>query len=205
VPGRPTWPGGLTSKQVRILDDLEEAVDRGERWIVFSERPEALDLLSDEIGSRGIRSRTFHGSSSSSVDERIKDLDDFREDDSIGVLFMSYNTGNTGYNIPQADGVWLYDYAWVPDKMSQAAARILRDSWMTPERVRMGKKPQIRQAVLMGTIDEYMKQLVDLKQSGIDQALDRQEASFDPESWMSYRDFSILMFKQMGLSEEELY
>jgi len=191
------WPGGLTTKQEGVVDSVTESVIAGgEKVIVFSKRPELLDLLDEEFYKRGVSSAVFHGGVT--ISNRNKKLKNFRSQDGPDVLLMSLGSGNTGYNIPEADAVWLCDYDWVPSTMKQAAARMLRAEWLTEERKESGAQPKIRQAVQMGTIDEYMRQLVNLKMDGLDQALDRQNADFDPDKWMTYRDFSVKMFRDLG-------
>jgi hypothetical protein len=49
-------------------------------------------------------------------------------------------------------------------------------------------------------IDEYMLQLCNMKSEGIDQAIDGHEAEeFDPDTWMSYKDFSYKMLDELGM------
>ena len=45
-----------------------------------------------------------------------------------------------------------------------------------------------------------MLQLCNMKSEGIDQAIDGHEAEeFDPTTWMSYKDFSYKMLKELGM------
>jgi SNF2 family DNA or RNA helicase len=198
VPGVIEWRGGLTVKQRHILEDLTERCNAGQKWIVFSTRPEFLDLLADEFLKRAIDSRLFHGGINP-MSKRLEGLREFRHGDEIAILLMSLDCGNTGYNIPEADGVWLSDYDWVPDKPQQAVARMLRASWLTEERALSNQMPLVKQATLLGTIDEYMKQINVMKTTGLNQALDYGEGHFNADEWNNYRDFSIMMFKEMGL------
>lgn len=182
------WPGGITTKQRRTLDLIEEALSNQEKVIVFSERPDFQKYMQQELRSRNIKSNVFIGSQG--IKSRNVVLNDFKNN-GTDVLLATTTCGETGLNIPQANVVIIADTSWTPSKQIQAYSRILR-----PQQTR---KPRIYLLRAKGTIDEYMQQLMDAKSEAIDEGIDYQNASeFDPLKWLSYRDFTIKMLKEEG-------
>ncbi len=182
------WPGGVTTKQRRTLDLIEEALSNQEKVIVFSERPDFQKYMQQELRSRNIKSNVFIGSQG--IKSRNVVLNDFKNN-GTNVLLATTTCGETGLNIPQANVVIIADTSWTPSKQIQAYSRILR-----PQQTR---KPRIYLLRAKGTIDEYMQQLMDAKSEAIDEGIDYQDAAeFDPAKWLSYRDFTIKMLKEEG-------
>ncbi len=182
------WPGGITTKQRRTLDLIEEALSNQEKVIVFSERPDFQKYMQQELRSRNIKSNVFIGSQG--IKNRNVVLNDFKNN-GTNVLLATTTCGETGLNIPQANVVIIADTSWTPSKQIQAYSRILR-----PQQTR---KPRIYLLRAKGTIDEYMQQLMDAKSEAIDEGIDYQDAAeFDPAKWLSYKDFTIRMLKSEG-------
>lgn len=182
------WPGGVTTKQRRTLDLIEEAISNQEKVIVFSERPDFQRYMHQELRSRNIKSNVFIGSQG--IKSRNVVLNDFKNN-GTDVLLATTTCGETGLNIPQANVVIIADTSWTPSKQIQAYSRILR-----PQQTR---KPRIYLLRALGTIDQYMQQLMDAKAEAIDEGIDYQNAGeFDPLKWLSYRDFTIKMLKEEG-------
>lgn len=196
MPGAPEWSGGLTSKQKLLLSTLETMAPRGYKSIVFALHPDFLELMAEELEERNIRSIVIHGEIT--ADKRAKEIARYRTDDTLNVMLAAYKAANTGYNIPEADVVYCYDWPWVPSEMDQAEKRMIRPAWLTAERAAMGAQPMIRRMVQTGGLDEYKRQLVYLKAQGADQAINHQRAEFDPDNWLSYRDFAVKMLRDRG-------
>ncbi len=182
------WKFGLTTKQNRVLELIKEAIMNNEKIIVFSERPEFQRLMQETLKTCNIKAHLFIGQQG--IKERNILLDDFRYN-GIPVLLATTSCGENGLNIPEANVVVIADTSWTPSKQIQAYSRILR-----PQQKR---EPRIYLLRAQGTIDEYMQQLMDAKSEAIGEGIDYQEASeFDPEKWLSYKDFTIKMLKEEG-------
>ncbi|MFH1283194.1 MAG: DEAD/DEAH box helicase [bacterium] len=182
------WEFGMTEKQSRVLELVEEAVSNDEKIIVFSERPEFQRYMQKVLSERGIKAHLFIGSQG--IKERNILLDDFKYN-GVPVLLATTTCGEEGLNIHQANVVILADTSWTPSKQMQAWSRILRPQ--------QKKIPRIYLLRHIGTIDEYMQQLMDAKSEAIGEGIDYQEAAeFDPEKWLSYRDFTMKMLKECG-------
>jgi SNF2 family DNA or RNA helicase len=184
------WNYDLTMKQKKTVELTKAAIANDEKVIVFSERPAFLKHMHELLGDEGINSVLFTGEIG--IEKRIKDKEEFQTSPDVNVLLATTTCGETGLNIPEASTVIMVDRNWTPSKTKQAYSRILRPQQQ--------KEPHIYFLGLEGTIDEYMKQLCELKADGIDQAIDeKQVGEFNPESYMSYKDFSYKMLKQEGL------
>jgi len=183
------WTFGLTTKQQRSIELVREAIAKDEKIIVFSERPEFQRLMKEVLSTRyKITSHLFVGNQS--IKERNILLDDFRHN-GTQVLLATTTCGENGLNIPEANVVVLADTSWTPSKQKQAYSRVLRPQ--------QKKTPRIYLLRSIGTIDQYMQQLMDAKSEAIDEGIDYQEASeFDPEKWLSYKDFTIKMLREEG-------
>ncbi|MFH0904787.1 MAG: helicase-related protein [Methanobacteriota archaeon] len=187
IEGNP-WHFGLTTKQMRVLELVKEALANGEKIIVFSERPEFQRLMQETLKECNVKAHLFIGQQG--IKERNILLDDFRYN-GIPVLLATTSCGENGLNIPEANVVVIADTSWTPSKQIQAYSRILRPQ--------QKKTPRIILIRAKGTIDEYMEQLMNAKCEAIGEGIDYQEASeFDPEKWMSYKDFTIKMLKEEG-------
>jgi hypothetical protein len=193
--GAPEWNHGLTTKQEGILEDTIEKVESGTKALLFSERPDFLILMNDEFRSRGINSLLFTGRQN--ISPRLDNLDSFREDPEQKVLLMSRQCGQMGYNLEIAGITWSADYSWVPSKMTQAEGRMLRPAW--PMVHGEDATPLICRGVQSGTIDEYMRQQVEMKNEGIGEAIDHGVADIDPSDFMDHREFAEKMLLDLGL------
>lgn len=184
------WEYDLTMKQKKTIELTKTAIANDEKVIIFSERPAFLKYMNELLANEGINSVLFTGEIG--IEKRIKDKEEFQTSPDVNVLLATTTCGETGLNIPEASTVIMVDRNWTPSKTKQAYSRILRPQQQ--------KEPHIYFLGLEGTIDEYMKQLCELKADGIDQAIDeKQVGEFNPESYMSYKDFSYKMLKQEGL------
>jgi SNF2 family DNA or RNA helicase len=184
------WEYGTTVKQDKTLELIEDTINRGEKVIVFSERPEFHTYMHELLKTKSIRSILFTGEMG--IEKRILDKEKFQTSPDINVMLATTTCGETGLNIPEASVVIMVDLNWTPSKTRQAYSRILRPQ--------QKKEPHIHFVLLEGTIDQYMEQLCDLKANGIDQAIDEKEVpEFDSSGWMFYKDFSYKMLKDEGL------
>lgn len=185
-----SWTYDLTQKQKKVMELVTEAVSNGEKVIVFSGRPDFQVYMQKQLSKKGIHGHTFTGRQTTK--DRVLILDDFKANPDISVLFATTKCGDTGLNIPEASTVIFADVNWTPSKTRQAYSRVLRPD--------QEKEPHIHMIYNKGMIDEYMLQLCNMKSEGIDQAIDGHEAEeFDPDTWMSYKDFSYQMLKELGL------
>jgi hypothetical protein len=184
------WTHNLTQKQEKVIELVKKAVENEEKVIVFSGRPDFQNYMQKQLAKAGIQGHVFTGKQS--ISDRVILLKDFKTNPDVSVLFATTTCADTALNIPEASTVIFADQNWTPSKTRQAYSRILRPD--------QEKEPHIHMIYNKGMIDEYMKQLCDMKTEGIDQAIDGHNAEeFDPETWMSYKDFSYKMLEELGM------
>jgi SNF2 family DNA or RNA helicase len=117
-------------------------------------------------------------------------LDDFKNN-GTNVLLATTTCGGTGLNIPEANVVIIADTSWTPSRQIQAYSRILRPQ--------QKKIPRIFLLRCDGTIDMYMRQLMNAKTDAINQGIDHAGyEEVDMSKWLTYRDFTIKMLKDEG-------
>lgn len=181
------WIGGLTSKQEEALNLASKYASQRKKIIIYSERPELQYLLNKELTRRGIKSLVFTGEQPVSKREEI--LRDFKVKN-FSVLLATTSVGGTGLNIPQASVIIFVDQSWTPAIHEQAIARVCRPQ--------QKERPIVLKLHNRGMIDEYMKQMMDVKQEGIKEAIDWQAHGFDPANWLDFRDLSAKYLKEEG-------
>jgi SNF2 family DNA or RNA helicase len=182
------WIGDLTTKQAKTLELIKEAIANKEKIIVYSERPEFQKFIQVELKKINIPSHVFIGEQG--IEDRNDLLDDFKNN-GTNVLLATTTCGGTGLNIPEANVVVIADTSWTPARQIQAYSRILRPQ--------QKKQPRITLLRCDGTIDMYMRQLMNAKSNAINQGIDHSEyEEIDMKKWLSYRDFTIKMLKDEG-------
>jgi len=113
---------GESAKLERLLADIEEIAESGEKAIIFSQWVDTLEELARRLERFGCLA--YHGR----VPARRRDptLRQFREDPSKHVILMSYGAGSVGLNLQFCRYVFLYDRWWNPAVEDQAINRAHR-------------------------------------------------------------------------------
>jgi SNF2 family DNA or RNA helicase len=182
------WTGDLTTKQAKTMEIIKEAIANKEKIIVYSERPEFQKFIQMELKKLSIASHVFIGEQG--IEDRNDLLDDFKNN-GTDVLLATTTCGGTGLNIPEANVVVIADTSWTPARQIQAYSRILRPQ--------QKKQPRIFLLRCDGTIDMYMRQLMNAKTNAINQGIDHDAyEEIDMSKWLSYRDFTVKMLKDEG-------
>ena len=113
---------GESAKLERLLVDMEEIAESGQKAIVFSQWVETILRLKAPLERFGFSE--YHGKiPSGKRDEMIRR---FREDKDIHVILMSYGAGSVGLNLQFAGYVFLFDRWWNPAVEDQAINRAHR-------------------------------------------------------------------------------
>jgi len=113
---------GESSKLQQLLADMEEVAGSGRKAIVFSQWVETLYKLKESLDRFG--TAEYHGKiPSNKRDEMIRQ---FREDNDIHIILMSYGAGSVGLNLQFAQYVFLFDRWWNPAVEDQAINRAHR-------------------------------------------------------------------------------
>ncbi|MDD4734969.1 MAG: DEAD/DEAH box helicase [Kiritimatiellae bacterium] len=124
---------------------LDEALDGGNRLLVFSQFVSMLQILRKELTKRGLRYSYLDGSTK----ERLAVVNDFNSDAGIPVFLISLKAGGTGLNLTGADTVIHFDPWWNPAVEDQATDRAHRiGQQRTVYSVKLITKDSIEEKVL---------------------------------------------------------
>jgi superfamily II DNA or RNA helicase len=163
-----------------FLELLNEAMDGGQRVLVFSQFVEMLKLLRRTLDARGIRYSYLDGSTVNRQDR----VNEFNSDDSIPVFLVSLKAGGSGLNLTGASVVIHFDPWWNPAVEDQATDRAHR---IGQERTVYSIK-----LVTQGTVEERVIDLQDKKRRLIDAAVADQDAMVQSLTWEDIRSLLAL-------------
>ena len=149
------YPKKYNARLARLMEILEEAHERGEKTIVFSNWVEPLKTLYKFI-SKKYKTCVFTGSMSASDREKHKQA--FINNPNYTVLLGTVGAAGTSHTFTVARNVVFYDDCWNPSDKEQAEDRIYRIG--TTESV------NIFTLVAKDTIDEKVEKILSTK-SGI--------------------------------------
>jgi superfamily II DNA or RNA helicase len=142
VPGQ---QAETSSKVVRLVEALEDAVAEGHKALVFSQWTSLLDRIEPHLGAAGIRFTRLDGSTR----DRGAVVGEFQDEAGPPVLLVSLKAGGTGLNLTAADHVFLLDPWWNPAVEEQAADRAHRFGQQRPVMVyRMVTKDTVEERIL---------------------------------------------------------
>ncbi len=167
---------GASSKQERLVADMEELARSGRKAIVFSQWVETLKKLKRSLASFG--PLEYHGK----IPSRRRDavINRFREDPNSHVLLISYGAGGVGLNLQFADYVFLFDRWWNPAIEDQAINRAHRIGAAGPVTV--------TRFLMLETIEERIDRILQEKRELFDTIFSGTQAH-----------------RKLGLSGEELF
>ncbi|WP_438446459.1 DEAD/DEAH box helicase [Gorillibacterium sp. sgz5001074] len=151
---------GGSSKFEQLLELVEECRDAGKRMLVFSQFTGMLELISRELGYRGVPYFYLDGSTPGA--QRVELCSRFNGGEK-DVFLISLKAGGTGLNLTGADTVILYDLWWNPAVEQQAADRAHR----------IGQKNvvQVIRLVTEGTVEDKMYELQQRKKHLIEEVI----------------------------------
>lgn len=152
----------ITSKERFLCNRVQQLANDGHKIILYSAFPAALDRMIHLMEEQGLEGVRFHGGVP--ISKRTKALNNEFRWGAKPALFASFECGQTGLNIPQADRVLCMDRMWSSKSERQALARVLRPQ--------QKNQPQFEFCHYSGSIDEYMAQMVDFKAAAADSGLD---------------------------------
>ena len=142
---------GESAKLERLLADMEEVAQSGQKAIVFSQWVETLYRLKNALNRFGITE--YHGKiPAKHRDEMIRQ---FREDKDVHVILMSYGAGSVGLNLQFAGYVFLFDRWWNPAVEDQAINRAHRIGASGPV--------MVTRFISMNTVEERINQTLESK------------------------------------------
>jgi SNF2 family DNA or RNA helicase len=168
---------GESGKLIQLLELVENAIQNGQRILIFSQFSSMLKLIQKELGALGHEPFYLDGETPSK--ERVDMADRFNQGER-DLFLISLKAGGTGLNLTGADTVILYDLWWNPAIEEQAAGRA--------HRIGQKKVVQVLRLIAQGTIEEKIYELQQRKKELIDNVIQPGETMLTSLSEADIRD-----------------
>ncbi len=124
-------PAKDSDKYVRLIEILEEIIERNQKAIIFTSFSVMSDLLVSDLSSRFGRP-CIQIDGRTPVTDRQKLVDFFGEVNGSAFLILNPRAAGTGLNITEANHVIHYNLEWNPAVEDQATARAYRRGQRRP-------------------------------------------------------------------------
>jgi SWI/SNF-related matrix-associated actin-dependent regulator 1 of chromatin subfamily A len=159
--------GQLTTARLRLavakvrstLPFIENAIEQGEKVIVFSCFLRPISLLEQRFPGQAVVISGEVG-----AEERQRRADLFQQDEQIRLMVANINAGGVGLNLTAARQVVFNDLDWVPTNHWQAEDRAFR--------IGQQHAVNVTYMVASGTVDEFVRTVLETKASLIDQLIE---------------------------------
>jgi SNF2 family DNA or RNA helicase len=144
-----------SGKLARLTEMLEEALETGDRALVFSQFAEMGAIIQTHLHETFGREVLFlHGGVLKKQRDRM--IDRFQnEADGPRIFMLSLKAGGTGLNLTRANHVFHFDRWWNPAVENQATDRAFR--------IGQKKNVQVHKFVCMGTLEERIDEMIERK------------------------------------------
>jgi SNF2 family DNA or RNA helicase len=142
---------GASSKQERLVADMEEVAASGQKAIVFSQWVKTIEKINGGLERFG--ALQYHGKIPSKKRDGV--LDQFKNDPTKHVLLMSYGAGSVGLNLQFCRYVFLFDRWWNPAVEDQAINRA--------HRIGVAGSVTVTRMLAVGTVEERINQVLEEK------------------------------------------
>ncbi len=148
---------GRSGKLTRLTEMLEEAIETGDRILIFTQFVEMGSLLKSHLQNYFGREVAFlHGGVPPG--QREKMVDRFNNDpDGPPVFLLSLKAGGVGLNLTRANHVFHFDRWWNPAVEEQATDRAYR--------IGQTKNVQVHKMICIGTLEERIDAMIERKRS----------------------------------------
>ncbi|MDQ6480314.1 DEAD/DEAH box helicase [Dyadobacter sp. LHD-138] len=165
IPGAQT-DGKIDSPKTELLiEQLEDAIANKHKVLVFANYLAAVEDIGEELDKRGIDFVTMTGSTRN----RQQLVDRFQNDPDCRVFVLTLKTGGTGLNLTAADMVFIFDPWWNKSAENQAIDRA--------HRIGQDKKVMSYKLITLGTIEEKILKLQEVKSALLDAIISSDGAS----------------------------
>jgi SNF2 family DNA or RNA helicase len=145
-----------------------------EKVIIFLPYLDAIDALSEEIGSRFAGERVFSVDGRSTADDRFQTVENFQTISGFAVLLANPRAAGQGLNIARANHVIHYSPDWNPAQQDQATFRVLRPG--------QDKEVFVHRFIYAETIEEAMDEALSEKRDTAEAVLSSSESEGSSKS-----------------------
>jgi SNF2 family DNA or RNA helicase len=156
-----------SGKLLRLQEMLEEAIEEGDRALIFTQFAEWGKLLQPYLAKQ-LGGETLFLYGSTKKQQREEMIDRFQNDpDGPRVLILSLKAGGTGLNLTRANHVFHVDRWWNPAVENQATDRAFR--------IGQTRNVQVHKFVCTGTLEERINDVIESKKQLAEQTVDAGE------------------------------
>lgn len=169
-----------SNKVVRLLEIIDEVIDKREKILIFTQFRQMGDLLKELLNQTyKVPILYFHGSVPEKKRRWIVDEFQSKANDSPPILILSLMAGGTGLNLTQGTTVVHFDRWWNPAVEDQATDRAYR----------IGQKSTVNvfKFITLNTIEEKINALLEEKKE-----LAESIVASSGEGWLSNLNFDKL-------------
>lgn len=150
------------SKIETIIEDVKDAVDSGEKVIIFSQYTETIMKIKEDLSKSNIGVVTLTGGDK--IEERQRAVDMFQNYEDTKVFVANIKAGGVGINLTKASIVMFADMEWSPETHKQAEDRA--------HRIGTQGTVNVYYYVALDTIEETIVSLLNKKKDISDQVLE---------------------------------
>lgn len=156
-----------SGKLLRLQEMLEEAIEEGDRALIFTQFAEWGKLIQPYL-EKQLGGETLFLYGSTKKQQREEMIDRFQNDpDGPRVLILSLKAGGTGLNLTRANHVFHVDRWWNPAVENQATDRAFR--------IGQKRNVQVHKFVCTGTLEERINDVIESKKQLAEQTVDAGE------------------------------
>ena len=159
------------SKVDRIVADISNAIDQGEKIIVFTQYTKTLEQISDGVNKlkikkdgKSVKVECVTLSGKDKMEARQESVDKFQQDENTKVFVLNIKAGGIGLTLTAGSIVMFADMDWSPEVHSQAEDRA--------HRIGQNRMVNVYYYMVQGTIEEDIIGLLTEKKKIIDEILD---------------------------------
>jgi SNF2 family DNA or RNA helicase len=182
-----------SGKLLRLQEMLEEAIEEGDRALIFTQFAEWGKLLQPYL-EKQLGGETLFLYGATKKQQREEMIDRFQNDpEGPRLLILSLKAGGTGLNLTRANHVFHVDRWWNPAVENQATDRAFR--------IGQNRNVQVHKFVCTGTLEERINEVMESKKQLAEQTVDA------GEEWLTEMDTdqlrSLLLLDRNAVIDEE--
>jgi hypothetical protein len=143
-----------SGKLMRLTEMLEEALEEGDKALIFTQFTEMGELLANHL-QKCFRQRLLFMHGAVSQPKRQAMVDEFQDPAGPRLFILTVKTGGTGLNLTAASHVFHYDRWWNPAVENQATDRAFR--------IGQRRNVQVHKLIAIGTLEDRIDQMIERK------------------------------------------
>lgn len=163
------------AKLERIVEDVQNIVEQGEKIIIFTQYTETLRNLRGELRKAGILAVTLSGEDDQNA--RQCSIDQFQRNQNVKVFIGNIKAAGVGITLTAASTVIFADLEWTPALHEQAMDRA--------HRIGQGRQVNVYYYIAKDTIEEHIMKVLGIKNEIINKILEGKKERITSQSVMT--------------------